>query len=634
MLPIALRPDGRRVAIVGGGNVALRKAQALVAAGFELCVIAPHIDPRLRALADPCHERPYEPSDLADKHLVIAATDRAAVNAAVVADARERGILACDAIDPKRGDFTMLATVRVGELTFAIDSGGSTPAFSKRIAREIEEHFGIEYAAAARTLARIRTYVQAVSPDETERAAVLRAFAERPIHELSRLNPILAEHEVEESIERMRSDAPPTRTSSTICASRASALAMTQTKWVAARLAERGLATSILCVSTVGDRVVDRPLAQIGSVNVFVKELETALRDGRADYAVHSCKDLPGELPRDMRIAAFSLREDPRDAFCSERFASFDALPAGAIVGTSSPRRRWQLATLRPDLEFRDIRGNVDTRLRKLREGQYDAIVLAMAGLNRLHLRATHTVPFEIATMMPAVAQGALAIEIRTDDDALGDRIHAAINDGPTECCVRAERAALRELRAGCDAPVGIHARWDGTTMSVDGVYAVPEGGPLLRDRREANVANAEQAEALGAQLGAALVAALAASGAPARQLRGRLVLLPRTQERPSRIAAALRERGATVLEWTRESALADALDTPPDVLAFPSSGSVAVAEPYLTALRNRSLRPRVAAMGPLSARAANDAGFAPDAISDDPSIDAFVTLILEQLHQ
>ncbi|MHB8145707.1 MAG: hydroxymethylbilane synthase [Vulcanimicrobiaceae bacterium] len=638
MLPIALRPGGRRAVIVGGGNVALRKAEALIAGGFQVCIIAPQIDTRLRALAEAtggtCRERCFEPGDLAGALLAIAATDSPAVNAHAVSEARTQGILCCDAIAPESGDFTMLATVRAGDLTFAVDSGGSTPAFSKRILREIEERFGPQYAAAARTLARVRTYVKAVASDPQERAAVLRAFAERPIEELAHMNPIVAEHEVEHAIEHLRSDAEPKRTSSTICASRASALAMTQTKWVAARLAERGVATSILSMTTVGDRVQDRPLAAIGSVNVFVKELETALRERRADYAVHSCKDLPGELPPDMQLAAISVREDPRDAFCSERFASFDTLPAGAIVGTSSPRRRWQLAALRPDLEFRDIRGNVDTRLRKLRDGEYDAIVLAMAGLNRLHVRATHTVPFDVATVVPAVAQGALAVEVRAGDDALTARLREAVNDPAAECCVRSERAALRELRAGCDAPVGIHARLDGTVLTVDGVYAVPERGPIFREQVHGTATTLEAAESIGSELGRRLLAMLGSRAAPESSLHGRRVLLPRTQARPSRIAAALRERGVTVIELTAAAPMASGAATMPDLLAFPSSGSVAAAAPYLAELRNRPQRPRVAAMGPQSARAASEAGFAPDAVCEDASIESFVTMISEQLYQ
>ena len=277
-----------------------------------------------------------------------------------------------------------------------------------------------------------------------------------------------------------------------------------QSRYVAARLAQRGIASTILGITTAGDRDQERPLDRLDSPNVFVKELEAALRDRRADYAVHSCKDLASSLPDDMRLAAISRREDPRDAFCSERFANFESLPPGAIVGTSSPRRREQLRALRPDLRFTTLRGNVDTRLRKLREGGYDAIVLAMAGLNRLRARATYVVAFDVETLVPAAGQGALGIETRAGDDALAGVLRAAVNDHGTELCVACERAALRTLQAGCSAPIGVHATLEGETMTVRGSYAI-EGSGIRTHRCEARVASLLEAEALGAELAGAL---------------------------------------------------------------------------------------------------------------------------------
>lgn len=630
MLPIALRPDGRRAVIVGGGNVALRKAETLLAAGLQLHVVAPIIDLRLRTLLEHVGgtyvERAYEHADLTDAQVVIAATSDLAVNARVVADARAARVLSCDATQPDRGDFTMLATARIGDLTFAVDSGRSSPAFSRRIVREIAERFGPRYDAAARTLARMRTYVRAIVPEE-QRADVLRALAQLPIDDLGKMNAMDAEHEVESTIARLRSQAAPPRTQSVVCASRASALAMTQTRMVAARLAEYGMATTILNITTTGDRVQDRPLAQIGTVNVFVKELELALRDGRADYAVHSCKDLPGVLESDMRIAAISRREDPRDAFCSERYPSFDALPAGAVVGTSSLRRRAQLQHLRPDLRYEDIRGNVDTRLRKLRDGAYDAIVLAMAGLNRLQMQATHTLAFGVNDLVPAVAQGALAIETRLADGELATRLREALNDERTEIAVVCERAALRALRAGCNAPLGIHARIDGDELVVDGSYAVLDQNTMVRETLRAPLDSLEQAEVLGETLAARLAAQVAAA-------RPRLVVLARTQERPSRIAQALRNAGVDVLELREGERGPDPDERPPDMLLFPSSGSVAAARVYLERLAHRQTRPLVAAMGPRSGDAAREAGFPPDIISPDASIDTFVALVQEQFVQ
>jgi hydroxymethylbilane synthase len=480
MLPIALRADGRRAVIVGGGNVAVRKADSLVAAGFPVFVVAPSIDERLRALLDGAAmayaERAYARNDLENAALAIAATDDDAVNAQVVEDALSMHLLVCDAMRPERGNFTMTATVRIGDLTVSVDSAGSSPAFSRRIIREVSQTFGPEYGEAGRTLAQLRGSLRE-SLDEESRSDVMRELAERPIDELA-------------SMQLMQ----------LVCASRASALAMKQTRGVAARLAQRGIATTILEVTTTGDRKQDRPIDQLDSVNVFVKELETALRERRADYAVHSCKDLPSELPSGFAIAAIAKREDPRDAFCSERYSSFDALPSGATVGTSSPRRRLQLAALRPDLKYDDLRGNVDTRLRKLRDGNYDAIVLAMAGLNRLRAGARYVVPFTVDQLVPAVGQGALAIETLADEAALIESLHAALNDAPSELCVRCERAALRALRAGCSAPIGIHAELHDDRMTVYGAYVVSPGD-VRRKQLETRISGPSDAEALGVQL-------------------------------------------------------------------------------------------------------------------------------------
>ena len=273
-----------------------------------------------------------------------------------------------------------------------------------------------------------------------------------------------------------------------VCATRASALAMWQTRSVVALLASGGITSTVLTVTTRGDAVLDRPIAALGSENVFVKELENALRDGRADYAVHSCKDLPSTMPDDLTFAAIAQREDPRDAFCSERYATFEALPPGSRVGTSSPRRRAFLRAARPDLTFDEIRGNVDTRLRKLRDGDYDAIVLAAAGLKRLGLGAKYVVRFAIDMFVPAVAQGALAVQMRADDPRL-PRIQAILNDPQTELAVCAERAFLRTLRGGCQAPVGAHATYDGDFLELHAAIAAADGSTIMRAKRRLPIA-------------------------------------------------------------------------------------------------------------------------------------------------
>lgn len=285
-----------------------------------------------------------------------------------------------------------------------------------------------------------------------------------------------------------------------VCASRSSALAMTQARAVAARLAQNGLASTILNVTTTGDRDRMRSFAAIGAESLFVKELEVALREGRAQYAVHSCKDLPSTLPGDMLIAAISEREDPRDVYCSERYPGFADLPAGAIVGTSSMRRRAQLVALRSDLEYRDIRGNVDTRLAKMRSGEFDAIVLASAGLRRLDASARHVVPFGVRELVPAAGQGALAVETLATSP-LSSIVRDAVNHAPAELAVTCERAALAALRGGCQAPIGIYAAFAGETLEVIGAIADAPGSPVTRKEARAAVTTLAQARALGERL-------------------------------------------------------------------------------------------------------------------------------------
>jgi len=487
MLPISLRPNGRRAVIIGGGSVAARKAESLVDAGFPVFVVAERIDDCLRSMLDErgasYARRRYESADLRGAALVVAATDDPETNARVVADARAAHALVCDAAQPNGGDFTMAATERIGDLTITADSGGGSPAFARRVVREMARALGPQYGDAVRTLARMRTHVKEAFPQE-ERAEILRELAAQPVDELAAMPA-----------------------ASVVCASRRSALATVQSRSIAARLAQRGIASTILGVTTSGDRDQERPLDKLDGPNVFALEIEIALRERRADYAVHSCKDLASSLPADMRLAAISLREDPRDAFCSERYASLDALPRGAVVGTSSPRRQAQLRALRPDLTLATLRGNVDTRLRKLLHGEYDAIVLAMAGLNRLGLRAAHVVPFDVETLVPAAGQGALAVETRAGDDALATVLRACANDATSELCIACERAALRALRAGCSAPIGIHARLEGERMIALGAYAT-DGSNVRRERCEARVSTLDEAETLGAELAARFASA------------------------------------------------------------------------------------------------------------------------------
>jgi hydroxymethylbilane synthase len=278
---------------------------------------------------------------------------------------------------------------------------------------------------------------------------------------------------------------------------RGSALARWQAEHVAGSLrAACGLEVELAIIRTKGDKILDVPLAKVGGKGLFVKEIEEALRRDEVDLAVHSIKDLPTELTAGLCLGAISEREDPRDALVSRAGQLVD-LPAGAVVGTSSLRRRCQLLGLRPDLQVADLRGNVDTRLGKLDAGLYDAVLLAAAGLKRLghgH-RATELLAEE--RMIPAVGQGALGIEIRAGDDRVAGLV-GCLNHAPTALAVRAERAFLGRLGGGCQVPVAGHARLDGESLILDGLVGHPSGRPLFRGRRQGP---AEAPEALGRSL-------------------------------------------------------------------------------------------------------------------------------------
>jgi hydroxymethylbilane synthase len=283
-----------------------------------------------------------------------------------------------------------------------------------------------------------------------------------------------------------------------VIASRGSQLALWQARWVSAQLAERGRECRIDIVKTTGDKITDVPLAKVGTKGLFTKEIEEALLDGRADIAVHSLKDLPTELPAGLVLAAVPGREDPRDAVVGKRLAD---LASGARVGTSSLRRAAQLRKLRPDLEIESVRGNIDTRLRKLDEGQFDAILLAAAGLKRLGWgdRIAEILPAE--TMCPAVGQGALAIETR----AAGAGFDAvrSLDDASTHAAVLAERGLLGALGGGCEVPIGAYATVEGGTLRLHGLVASPDGKEVVRGESQGP---ASEAESLGVALGRELL--------------------------------------------------------------------------------------------------------------------------------
>ena len=292
-----------------------------------------------------------------------------------------------------------------------------------------------------------------------------------------------------------------------VIATRGSALALWQARHVEALLKGRysDVKTELLILKTKGDVILDVPLAKVGGKGLFVKEIEEALLQGRADIAVHSMKDVPMILPDGLTIGAVPERESCADVYLSEKYPSLESLPEGAVVGTSSLRRQAQLLLLRPDLNIAMLRGNVETRVRKMNEGHYDAIILARAGLNRLGVSAAHMQELLAPAFLPAVGQGALGVEISAGREDLKELL-SFMEHSDTRLCVTAERSFLRRLDGGCQVPIAAHAELDGDSLVLQALIADPCGKKVLRDSATCHAVLTE-ADSLGRSLAEKMIA-------------------------------------------------------------------------------------------------------------------------------
>ncbi len=297
--------------------------------------------------------------------------------------------------------------------------------------------------------------------------------------------------------------------------SRGSQLALWQANHISALLREQGHEVEIEIIKTTGDKITDVALAQVGTKGMFTKEIEEALADGRVDFAVHSLKDLPTELPPGFELVAITTRVNPRDVFLSVKYDSVKALPKGALVGTSSLRRQAQLKVSRPDLVIHPLRGNVDTRVRKLEEGGYDAIILAAAGLTRLGKTQLVKEVLSEEFMCPAAGQGALGIEIRDGDTQMRQHL-AFLDDADARAATTCERALLNKLGGGCQVPIGAFAEVHDGTLSLTAIVARPDGSLILREQQTGTdpVALGEQVGEILLQRGATKILADVYGGA------------------------------------------------------------------------------------------------------------------------
>jgi hydroxymethylbilane synthase len=284
-----------------------------------------------------------------------------------------------------------------------------------------------------------------------------------------------------------------------VIGTRGSKLALWQAEWVKSELQRLypGIEVELNKIKTTGDKILDVPLAKVGGKGLFVKEIEEALLREEADIAVHSMKDVPTEFPKGLHLAVICKREDPRDAFISgvenalPKIRNFGSLPQGAVIGTSSLRRSCQLLNIRPDLKIAQLRGNLGTRIKKLDEGQFDAIILAAAGVKRLGWADRITEILSTETSLPAIGQGAIGIECRTKGEI--NRLIAPLNDPTTSTCVRAERACLRKLEGGCQVPIAAYAQITSQTLVMNGLVGNLTGDIIIKERVEGTPAEAEK---------------------------------------------------------------------------------------------------------------------------------------------
>lgn len=274
---------------------------------------------------------------------------------------------------------------------------------------------------------------------------------------------------------------------------RKSLLAMTQSAWVKNQLEalNSDITIELVQITTKGDKILDIPLAKVGGKGLFVKEIEEALLNNDADFAVHSLKDVPTEIPEGLEVNIFPKREDPRDAFISNIAPDINSLKPKAVIGTSSLRRMAQLKAVRPDLTIQSLRGNIDTRLRKLDNKEFDAIILASAGLHRLNLKDRVTCYLNPEIMIPAIGQGSLAIEFRSNDQSIR-KILLKIHDKETEICVKAERALLKRLEGGCQVPIGGYARIFGDDLKMTGIVGDENGEKIIKHEMIGKISNPE----------------------------------------------------------------------------------------------------------------------------------------------
>ncbi len=504
LFPVFVKLASKLCTVVGGGEVAARKVRALLDCEARVRVIAPRLCATLSTLVASGEvehlARSYEPGDLDGSTLAFGATDDSRVNQAVYREAEGLGILVNVVDQPELCSFYVPSTITRGPIQVAISTGGASPALARRLRELLEEVITPEYGQLASLLGSLREEVKASCPSGDEREARWRSVLEGEVLSLLKKG----KQKEAESTARRIIGLPSKEAHTGIkvrIGTRGSALALAQAGVVGESLRQAGISVELITIRTTGDRPT--ALGAESPIGMFVREIEQALVHSEVDLAVHSLKDLPTGPRPGLVIAAVPPREDPGDALITRTGQSLDELPTGSRVATASPRRVAQLRAHRPDLVFVPVKGNVDTRLRKLERGDFDAVVLACAGLARLGRSEEITERLSYDICLPAPGQGALSLQVREEDSALRQLLEQ-FDHAPSRLAVEAERAFLATLGGGCSVAAGALGLVTGDRLVLRGVLETEEGR-LVRDQIDGP---ADSAAELGTELANRVLAA------------------------------------------------------------------------------------------------------------------------------
>ena len=440
--PLFVDLQGRKCVVIGGGRVAFRKAAQLKKFGGDIYVISPRVCENIKRIGIKYEEREPDISDTDDAFLVICASDNREVNNAFASAAKEKGIFCDTADNGVEGSFLFPSIIMNNDITVGICTGGKAPSLSKYIRRMVEPIIGDIPQDAAKSLSSIRERIKQSELPKEERKRIMADMTEFFVSGKSLIR----------------------------IGTRKSLLAVRQGEMIGELIKSKfGMGYEIITMNTEGDRILDKALTEFGGKGVFVTEFENALRDGRIDIAVHSAKDLPTDMPKDLEIAGIPKRDDPFDVLVTIHGRSIGS-DEKAVIGTSSERRKLLVKKEYPMADIKLLRGNINTRLKKLADGEYDGIILAKAGLDRLGISEEDTYTFtELKSFIPSGNQGILAAQCVKDGVVSG--VLRAISDPDTQKAFYAEREFLHRLGIGCHEPAGVYAEVSGENVKISAFF-------------------------------------------------------------------------------------------------------------------------------------------------------------------